>query len=89
MIELELFIVFFTSIFFTLLYLGKRELVWGIITFGAWLTTSFMWTMINPMSTTYSIALFFQGIAFIFLLMVVIQLLGNLRSRGREESDLD
>lgn len=88
-IELEAFLVFFSAIFFTLIYLGKREPLWGVITYGCWQVTAFMWINIVPIESTYSVALFFQGIAIMFLLMTVLQWLNAFKNRNLEPSELD
>lgn len=89
MIELELFVVFFASIFFTLLYVGRRELLWGAITFGCWQVVGFLWTRIDPMSSTYSVAILFHSIGILFGLMVVLQWLSAFKNRNLEPSELD
>lgn len=78
MIELELFIVFYTTVFFTLIYVIWKELLFGIISFGGWLAMGMMWFFINPMDTGYTIALFFHGIGILFLLTVIVQYLRKL-----------
>lgn len=89
MIELELSIVLLMSLFSTALYLPRKELVWGIIAFGCWQVTAFLWVLISPMSSTYSIAFLFQAIAIIILITIIIQLLLKLKMKGYEPSELD
>ena len=86
---IQMSLVFCTAMFFTSFYLSTKEVVWGILSFGAWFITSLMWTTITPIPGTYSVALFFQGIGFIFLLMVIIQLLRSIGKRNYEPSELD
>lgn len=90
MIELEIFIVFFAALFFTLLYVIAQEIVFGILTWACWFALGMMWMFISPMSTGYTIALLFQAIGFLFLLSTVVKILKALDFwQPREESDLD
>ena len=91
MIELELFIVFFTALFFTLIYVGtKGSTLWGILCYAAWQTFALMWLFIVPMSTSYLIAWLFEAVSMIFLLATIVGLLHSAgRLKPREHSDLD
>lgn len=86
-----MFIVFYTTCFFTLIYIIKKAIVYGVITFGGWMALGLMWLLINPMDTGYAVALLFNGIGILFLITVIVQLFQELefRKRGYEESDLD
>lgn len=90
MIELEIFIVFYTACFFTALYVILQDLVFGVITWSCWFVLGLMWIFINPMSTGYTIAFLFQAIGLMFLLSVIVRILRSFDFLQKpEESDLD
>lgn len=96
MIELELTLVFLASCFFSILYVVIREgqqqlpVLWfGIIAYAGWQAVALMWIFITPMESAYAVAIFFQVIAFMFLLHVMVSLFRRLRLENYEESELD
>lgn len=87
---LEMIVVFCTAIFFTILYMGKEKILWGLFAFASWLTVAFLWLFINPVA--YTVAFLFLGIAIVILLTVILILFQQIQLRRKgepEESDLD
>lgn len=71
------------SLFFTILFLASKEVLWGYIAFGCWLIESLIWIFIEPIS--YPIALLFFGIAIIILVLALILQLEALKiGKGKE-----
>lgn len=90
MIELEIALVFYTSLFFTLLYVWKEHPLFGVLTFGSWFSLGMMWLVIVPMETAYGFAFFFQGVGVLFLVVVIYQYLSHADVReGRGEPEFD
>jgi len=87
-IELEVALVFYAALFFTLLYVWKEHPLFGVLTFGCWFSLGLMWLVIVPMETAYAFAFLFQGIGVLFLIIVIIQYLQHLNvQKGYGEED--
>lgn len=94
MIELEMFLVFYTALFFSAIYVltslfDNPGLLWGVLSWAAWFALGLMWLFISPMSTAYTIGLLFQAIGFMFLLSVVVGYYKQLQVEKWGESELD
>lgn len=93
MTELEVMIVFFTTLFFTLLYLLKKEVMYGFFVFPMWWIMGLVWLLIDPTGTSsaWSISWVFHAIGWVFLILVMAQIydMWRLKRRGYEESELD
>lgn len=97
MIGLEAQIVFWTSCFFTVIYILKQHYAWGILSFTCWFTLGWLWLILvaEPMQgsaniyATYAVALLFHAIGFLFLLLSLAQIFRSLNPAKYEESDLD
>jgi len=89
MIELEVTLVFLTTIFFTLIWIMRNfKIFWGILSSASWMTVGMMWLVITPMESHYSIALFFWIVGFLFLVIVIVQYINRLKvKRGYREPD--
>jgi hypothetical protein len=88
MIDLEIPLVFYTALFFTLLYIWKQEPLFGVLTFGGWFSLGMMWLLIKPMETAYAFAFFFQGVGVLFLVAVIVQYISHTDMReGRSEEE--
>jgi len=94
MIDLEITIVFLSALFFTLLFVGSKETLFGILTFASWLVTGFLWLFLAkepPSYSTYAVALFFNIVAILFLLWTIVEYLYKLRLKklGKGDEELD
>ena len=92
MIDVEVVLVFFTALIFSLLFVAKEEVLYGAISFVAWLATGLLWLPLAQESPsyfgTYVVAWLFFGVAVLFLIATIMQLLERLRQTA-EQSDLD
>lgn len=91
-LEIETALMFYTTIFFTALYVIKKSLVYGIFTFATWWMLGLLWLVMNPTGTTaYSIGWFFHVIGWIFLMVVLAEVYDRwqFKKRDYEESELD
>jgi len=90
MYEIEVALTFYTTVFFTALYVIKKSVLFGILTFATWWMLGLIWLLINQtQQSLYSIGVFFHAIGWIFFLTVMIQILHVVRMRNVEESELD
>jgi len=90
MYEIEVALTFYTTIFFTALYVIKKTLLFGVLTFATWWILGLVWLLINSTQTSlYSIGIFFNVVGWIFFLVVMVQIIQSIRMRNYEESELD
>ena len=80
--DLEIFVLLIVSLFFTLIYLLRRDtkqpLVWaGVIGSMSWIILGLVFFVGRALQgmATYSIGLLFNGFGIIFLIMVMIDLI--------------
>lgn len=95
MIDVEAYIVFLAACFFTLLWFmtkvnEKPNNVMGAFSGISWITLGFLWIFLayEPAASgisygTYAIALLFNGVGIMMIVMVIIDLL-SMRSLGRK-----
>lgn len=81
MIDLEIAIVFFTSMFFTIIWLVTLTSYFAVVAGVCWNVVGFMWLFIAPMESGYAIGLLFHGVGIILIVFGLLQVIQSIRIR--------